>query len=246
MIQMIISFVNQKGGVGKTTTAINLAASLSRKQNRLVLIDADPQGSAVQWQSVEGNQAFTIMHRPGPLSREDIDRYQAANDYVLIDAPPAASDLTQKILTFSDMVVVPVSPSSLDLWSCKKTLSMIEEIKHTNPSLDVNILITRKIPGTRIGREIREMLEVFDVKVMDTELCQRVAYIDAMQFGVSVIQYAANSKAAQEIEMLCDELLASTEAVDELPIPEAGVAQTYTASYQEAGVEPLWRKFMEV
>jgi chromosome partitioning protein len=241
---MIISFVNQKGGVGKTTTAINLAASLARKNNRLILIDADPQGSAMQWQSVEGNQAFTIMHRPGPLTREDLERYDAANDYVLIDAPPAISDITQRILGFSEMAVVPVSPSSLDIWSCKKTLSMIEEIRPTNPDLRVKILITRKIPGTRIGREIREMLAEFDVDVMGTELCQRVAYIDAMQFGVSVTQYAAGSKAAQEIEALCDELTSQPEPKE--VIPEVRLTQTYTASYREAGVEPLWRKFMEV
>jgi chromosome partitioning protein len=119
----------------------------------------------------------------------------------------------------------------------------------------VKILITRKIQGTRIGREAREMLEAFGVEVMETELCQRVAYIDAMQFGVSVIQYSASSKAAQEIEALCDELLSASEPESELepePIPAledtgiGGMVQTHTATYREAGVEPLWRKFMEV
>jgi cellulose biosynthesis protein BcsQ len=64
---MIISFVNQKGGVGKTTTAINLAISLKKKNFNLVFVDADPQGSAVQWHAIEGNKSFEILHHPSPI-----------------------------------------------------------------------------------------------------------------------------------------------------------------------------------
>ena len=66
---MIISFVNQKGGVGKTTSAINVAASLKRRNFKVVFIDADPQGSASHWQAVESNSAFEIVHNPEPISK---------------------------------------------------------------------------------------------------------------------------------------------------------------------------------
>ena len=216
---MIISFVNQKGGVGKSTTAINLAASLKRKNFSLVLIDADPQGSIVQWHAVENNDAFEILHHPEPLDQMDIKELAADYDYVVIDAPPAIGDIAKSILEVSDLAVVPLSPSSLDIWSGWGTLEMIEEAKHSNPDMTVKLLINRKIPGTRVGRDAREAIEVFDTDILQTELCQRVAFIDAMTSGVSVMQYSPSSKAAHEIEELTEELVLltaqNTESVEE-------------------------------
>ena len=246
-MKMIISFVNQKGGVGKTTTAINVAAGLARMNKRVLLIDADPQGSAIQWQVVEGNQAFVAVHRPGPLKKIDIDRYDAVNDYVIIDTPPAADAITRSILSIADMAIIPVSPSSLDIWSCKKTLAMIREIKLQNTDLEVKILISRKITGTRVGREVREMLQEFDAAVLDTELCQRVAYIDAMQFGVSVTQYAPGSKAAEEIAALCEEVSNACQPTVAEPVAvDVAIPPTYSATYREAEAAPAWQSFMEV
>lgn len=208
---MIISFVNQKGGVGKSTTAINLAASLKRKNYNLVLVDADPQGSVVQWHAVENNNAFEILHHPEPLDRFDIKELAADYDYILIDAPPAIGNIAKSILEVSDLAVVPISPSSLDIWSGWGTLEMIEEARQANPDLMVRLLVNRKIPGTRVGRDAREAIEVFDMEIFQTELCQRVAFIDAMASGVSVMQYAPTSKAAGEIEGLTDEVILLSE-----------------------------------
>ncbi|MEN8243613.1 MAG: ParA family partition ATPase [Thermodesulfobacteriota bacterium] len=197
---MIISFVNQKGGVGKTTTAINLASSLVRNNHNLVLIDADPQGSAATWHSIEDNQAFEIIDHPDELTQADIEILEAAYDYVIIDAPPAVNDKVETILKASDLAIMPVTPSSLDLWSCKETLDTLESKSEVPLNGKIRLLINRKIPGTRVGREVRQALEKFDKPVFETELCQRVAYIEAMRFGVSVMQFAPGSKAAGEIE----------------------------------------------
>jgi chromosome partitioning protein len=216
---MIISFVNQKGGVGKTTSAINVAASLKRRNFKVVFIDADPQGSASHWQAVESNNAFEVLHRPEPMTKYDIEALAQRCDYLVIDAPPAIGDITKSILAVTDLSIVPLSPSSLDIWSCKGTLEMIDDAQIDNPDLDVKLLINRKIPGTRVGREARDSLSIFDMDLMDTELCQRVAYIDAMTSGVSVMQYAPSSKAANEIENLCDEITLE-EAAEETPAQE--------------------------
>ncbi len=240
---MIISFVNQKGGVGKTTTAINLAASLARKNNRLVFVDADPQGSAMKWHATESNQAFEIMPQPSPLSMVDIETLDDAYDYVVIDTPPAIGEITKNILAASDIVVVPVSPSSLDLWSCQGTLGMIEEMRSLNPDLKVHFLVNRKIPGTRVGRQFREALKEFEIEIMETELCQRVAYVDAMQYGVSVMQYAPASKAADEIEQLCREILAQQAQRDsEIELE----SNPYVELYQEEVNHPTWPNFQRL
>lgn len=203
---MIISFVNQKGGVGKTTSAINIAASLKRRNYKIGFIDADPQGSATHWHAVEDNNAFDVLHHPQPISKREIDELSQNYDYLVIDAPPAFGDITKSILAVTDLSIIPLSPSSLDIWSCKGTLEMVNEARVENPDLDVRLLINRKIPGTRVGREARDSLAVFDMEILSSELCQRVAYIDAMTSGVSVMQYAPNSKAADEVESLCDEI----------------------------------------
>lgn len=204
---MIISFVNQKGGVGKTTTAINLAIGLKKKNYNLVFIDADPQGSAIQWHAIEGNKSFEILHHPSPIHATDIRQLSMNYDYVIIDAPPAIGDISKAILAVTDLAIIPLSPSALDVWSCWGTLKMIDEIRPLNSDIEVKLLINRKIPGTKIGRDSREAVKQFQMDVFNTELCQRVAFIDAMTSGVSVMQYAPHSKAAGEIERLCEEII---------------------------------------
>jgi len=226
---MIISFVNQKGGVGKTTTAINLASSLVRKNHKLVLIDADPQGSAATWHSIEDNQAFEILDHPGELTQADIESLETAYDYVIIDAPPAVDDKVETILKASDLAILPVTPSSLDLWSCKETLDTMVRKSEAPLNGKVQLLINRKIPGTRVGREVRQALDKFDAPVFETELCQRVAYIDAMKYGVSVMQFAPGSKAAGEIEQWSQEVVALlSEEMSEEDATDNSIATLYS------------------
>ena len=203
---MIISVVNQKGGVGKTTVAINLAAMLRRNNFNLVLLDADPQGSATQWHDVEENQAIEVIHHPDPVRPTDIEELLQRFDHIVIDAPPAIGDISRSVLAVSDLAIVPLSPSPLDIWSCWGTLEMISEVQRDNPDLKAQLLVSRKIPGTRVGREAREAMEVFETEIFESELCQRVAYVDSMTSGVSVMQYAPGSKAMQEIEGLFKEV----------------------------------------
>jgi chromosome partitioning protein len=205
---MIISVVNQKGGVGKTTTAINLAANLTRKNCKLVFIDTDPQGSAVRWHGIEDNKAFPIKHHPRPIHHQDLNELAWDYDHVVIDAPPAIAEITQSILELTDLAVVPLSPSPVDMWSCDNTLEMINQEKTQNANLKTKLLVCRKIPGTKLGREAKETMGVFNTSIFETEICQRVAYIEAMNAGVSVMQYAPNSKAAQEVDNFSEEIIA--------------------------------------
>ncbi len=237
---MIISFVNQKGGVGKTTIAINLAASLARRNRRVVLVDLDPQGSAVKWHGVEENQAFETLHQPFMLRPSDIEAFASTYDDVIIDAPPDISAITRAGLGASDIAVVPVSPSSLDLWACTDTLKMIESVQARHPDLTVKFLVNRKIPGTRTGREIRDALKGFNISILDAELCQRVAFVEAMKYGVSVMQFSPGSKAADEVERLCDEIVSGAEKEEQ---EELGDVNPIAELYQEETDNILFRSF---
>jgi chromosome partitioning protein len=204
---MIVAFVNQKGGVGKTTLAINLAAALKRKNVRVLLIDTDPQGTALQWKSLEGNIAFEVEHLPRPISRAEIQPFLPNHDYIIVDTPPAIGQISRSVLELADLAVIPLAPSPLDIWASRRTAEMIEEASKKNKAMKGKLLIYRRIAQTRLGREARDALNEFGLEVFETEICQRIAYVEAMLSGVSVMQYSPSSAAAEEMESLCKEVI---------------------------------------
>ena len=204
---MIISLVNQKGGVGKTTIAVNLACSLSEKGNDVVLVDADPQGSVLQWQSILNNHPFTVKHLPSADLLGNRKSILKKTDHVIIDAPPAVGEMTCAILGISDLAIVPIAPSPLDIWSSKETISLFPEARKHNRRLRAKLLICRKIVGTRVGKEVREALETYGMALFESEISQRVAFVEAMISGRSVMAYAPNSEAANEIRRLSEEII---------------------------------------
>ena len=203
---MITSLVNQKGGVGKTTIAVNMTSRLSQGKQRFLLIDADPQGSVLQWQSITQNTNFDVLHHPSPTFHRDIKELAQGYNHVVIDAPPATGQITRSILIISHLAIVPICPSPLDIWSGKETVSLIREAKQHNPKLKARLLISKRIPTTRIGREARQALESYKLPIFRAEICQRIAYVEAMIAGLSVLEYAPSSEAAAEIKSLCTEL----------------------------------------
>jgi len=204
---MIISLVNQKGGVGKTTIAVNLASCLSERGFRTLLVDADPQGSVLQWQSISQDQRFAVTHRPSAALLADKKAMGRGHDHVIIDAPPAIGEITRAVIALSDLAIVPIGPSPLDIWSSKETVALFAEAKKRHRQLKTKLLICRKIVGTRIGREAREALETYGVELFESEISQRIAFVEAMISGRSVLDHAPHSEAAAEIRQLCEEII---------------------------------------
>jgi chromosome partitioning protein len=100
-----------------------------------------------------------------------------------------------------------MGPSPLDIWSGQETVSLIREVRRRNRSLMARLLICRKIPRTRLGREAREALHTYKIPVFDAEISQRIAYVEAMLAGFPVVDFAPGSQAGEEIESLCEELI---------------------------------------
>ena len=202
----VIAILSQKGGCGKTTIAVNLSKGIAVKRHKVMLIDADSQGSILNWKGIAGEHSFQITH----YTRDDIHKVipeMKGFDYIIIDGPPGVMGITKSILVSSDEVILPIGPSPLDLWSANETISLIKEAQKVHPKLKARILISKKIPNTRIGKEIRDALEGYGLKVMKAEISQRVSYIEAMIAGQSVLDYKPDSESAKEIMDLTKEIL---------------------------------------
>ena len=204
---MIVSLINQKGGVGKTTAAVNLASGLAEAGNRILVVDADPQGSVVQWQSIADGAEFEVLHLPSPQLSKELKTVGRRYDHIVVDSPPAIEDITRAAIEVSNLAIIPIAPSPLDIWSSKETIALVNTLGKKYRKLNAKILIYRKIPGTRLGKEARDAMGSYDLDILATEISQRIVFVEAMIAGLSVLKYAPKSIAADEIRSLCKEIV---------------------------------------
>jgi len=203
----VIAILNQKGGTGKTTIAVNLSTGIAVKRHKVLLVDADPQGSVLQWQAITGNSPFNVTHYPRGDFHRTIEDMAKGYQYVIVDGPPGTGEITRSILVAADMVIMPVGPSPLDIWSAGETAELVKDARKVNTRLKVKILISKKIPNTRIGREAREALGGYGFGILNTEISQRIAYVESMIAGESVLTYSPNSEAGREMLALTNEIM---------------------------------------
>src|SRR3569623_1726243 len=145
----VIALASSKGGVGKTTLTMNLAAGLSRR-GRTVVVDADPQQSAGQ--SRRGQR------------------------YVVVDCPPSfAAPQTQAALQQADLLLVPMQPSPVDLWAGTHVIEWVSLAKSANPRLSAWIVLNQVEPNTRLWKDIKEAMAEMGLPALKAMVRRRAA-----------------------------------------------------------------------
>jgi chromosome partitioning protein len=210
--RVIVAVGNQKGGVGKTTIAIHLAAAWVRARRRIVLVDADQQASAAgalaQTPDVE-----VVPHARaglGVLLEQLAPRYDA----VIVDCPPGLDRPLREAINAADLVLVPLTPNPVDVRAVRATLELIQVLR--GKAFDVRLVLNRLRSGTVLAHTVREGLAPYGVPILRTVLGERVAVAEAAAWGRPVQTYAPESIAASEFDALArevwDERFATTQA----------------------------------
>lgn len=204
---MIISFLNQKGGVGKTTLSINTAACLAKQGHRVLLIDADKQASSSMWASLREDAPFQVIGLARDQMARDALALAEQYDYTIIDGPPHAETIARSCIIASDFVVLPIEPSGLSTWASGLTVRQIREAQEAKTTLKCGFAVSRKIGKTVIGRDIRSMAAEAGIPILNADIEQRVSFAESLTLGQTIFEWSPDGLAAREIETLTKEIL---------------------------------------
>jgi len=202
----ILALLNQKGGVGKTTLATNIGHCLKLRGHRVLLVDADPQGSARDWGEAGEGDLLPVVGLDRETMPKDLKAISGDYDWVVIDGAPQVAKLNAAAVRASDLVLIPVQPSPYDVWACADLVQVIlarQEVTEGKPL--AAFVVSRSIKNTRLSGEVSDALADYGLPVLDAVTTQRVIYPTSAAEGQTVYSLE-NAEGMAEISAIVDEI----------------------------------------
>ena len=207
---LVTAVANTKGGSGKSTLAVNLAVESSRYGRRVLLVDADTQGSSAHFVAVRDRNTDRLqaVQLTEPIIHTQIEALAEPFDLVYIDAGGRDSPVFRSALLAADRVLVPLVPSAFDAWASDTLFAVLDELSLSG---DLEILVALvQVTHTVVAREaleqIRAYLEEHNAKLLESVIFNRTAWPRATGEGLAVTEWRPSGKAAAELRELATEL----------------------------------------
>jgi len=196
---------------GKTTLATNLARALHESGRSVLVVDSDPQGSARDWHAMNEANPLPLVALDRANNLNTVKSVAGAYDRIVIDGAAKLENMLAAAIKVSDLVLIPVQPSPYDVWATGDLVELVQARREVTGGRPVAaFVVTRKIDGTRLGADVRQVLAEYDLPVLAAEIVQRQVYPRTAAAGLTVFD-GDDSKARAEIEGLTEEVLAMLE-----------------------------------
>lgn len=207
---MIIALCGQKGGSGKSLFSIAITAELMARGRRVLLVDADPQGTSRTWVGIAREKRLpspdVVQMAARMFEPTELPAIAPKYDDVVIDCPPRYGDVQAAALMVADLAVLPCGPAASEAWAMDESAELVKKaLARRGAALYACALITKK-RNTKISDSAREVLGAVGLPVLSTEFFYRVAYEELPASGMGIADYAPDSPAASEVRSLVDEL----------------------------------------
>jgi chromosome partitioning protein len=205
---LTVAVLQQKGGSGKTTLAVNLAAASHLEGGRTLVVDMDRQASAFDWSAARGDgsslDGLAVVKADKAIALPRFAEIVRGYDYVFLDGPPRLGDVTQSAAVAADVAVLPIQPGPFDFWAVAETLDSLDQADQVReqlgrPPIRRVFVVNRAAANTRLAREAEEELRKSGGELAGV-VHQRVAFPDAASRGESVMTSRAADAAADDIQ----------------------------------------------